>query len=110
MNYTCCLCGYYFDTLPQLFQHNSTHHKNQLASSRYSITSCIKCSFAYSNPSITKLHTELSHQPGRNVLFTTHHRFVNRLKAIEEFRKVKDFELNSDLILTIAKLKLSFRK
>ena len=37
---------------------NTTHHQELNSYARYSLTSCTRCAFTHSNPTITKIHTD----------------------------------------------------
>ena len=81
----CCLCDYRTSSINNLYKHsNETHYQELNSHSRYSLTSCIRCTFTHANPTITKLHTELIHRPENKVLYITHHRFVSRARAIQQ--------------------------
>ena len=81
----CCLCEYRTSSINNLYKHSNERHYQEINShSRYSLTSCIRCTFTHANPTITKLHTELIHRPENKVLYITHHRFVSRARAIQQ--------------------------
>ena len=49
--FICCLCIYHTYSVIELYKHsNNTHHQELNSYSRYSLTSCTRCTFTHSNP------------------------------------------------------------
>ena len=109
--YICCLCSYQTHSVIELYRHsNQTHHQELYSYSRYSLTSCTRCTFTHSNPTITKIHTELIHRPENKVLYVTHHRFVPRVRAIQQTYYTTDIPTATDLANLFGELRTRFQR
>ena len=85
MSIRCSICRIEFYDTKFAFNHNSIYHYQELRTSRYSITSCINCDFRHSNASVTKLHCEITHPCCIGIKYISHHRFMSKSKAIQQF-------------------------
>ena len=108
MEVKCCLRKLVLPNVIAAFQHNQSNHQQQLTVSKYSVTSCVRCASTHSNPSITKLHCELSHPGEEDTLYVSHHRFVNRSTAIRENQNL--LLLNLDFAKALSKLRIAFKR
>ena len=107
--FKCCLCDYRTRSVNNLYKHsNETHYQEINSHSRYSLTSCIRCTFTHANPTITKLHTELIHRPENKVLYVTHHRFVSRARAIQQAPNPADIPNRAVLTQLFGDLRTKF--
>ena len=89
MPITCSICGYPSKSLKQAYNHSSSVHTEHIFKSKYTITSCLLCTFSHENPNIVKTHAELLHNNSSSCEFITHHRFKSRLTAIKEKNELR---------------------
>ena len=85
MKIRCSICSIEFYDTKSAFNHNSIYHYQELRTSRYSVTSCTNCDFKHSNASVTKLHCEITHPWCIGIRYISHHRFMSKSNAIQQF-------------------------
>ena len=110
--FVCCLCNVKSETIKEAFSHSNTVHINELKSNnKYTITSCLLCSFSHSNPTVTKLHYEICHTTSNRHIgapFITHKRYKTKFEAINEIETLE--KLNRDFIKTFEQLEICAKK
>lgn len=94
MDLKCSLCQEKFNNIIEAFQHNPSHHKSELDASKYSTSSCIKCTFSHSNPSITKLAAIvgliwITFKMRNNVYFKRKQSLISSLAGLKSEYKTK---------------------
>ena len=94
MSIRCSICRIEFYDIKSAFNHNSIFHYQELRASKYSITSFINCDFWHTNSSVTKLHSEITHPCCTGIKYISHHRFMSKSKAIQQFHMNNEEHLN----------------